>query len=57
MARMKSDIVPVLKRVADGTAEETKIEDQGARHLRGPRPAGYPDEVETGKEMKGLDSR
>lgn len=55
MARMKSDLVPVLKAVADGQLGEVKME-----WTKEPAicvvlaAAGYPGEVETGKEVKGL---
>ena len=56
-ARMKSDIVPILKGVADGALKETKID-------WAKEPAvcvvlaskGYPDEAQTGQEIRGLDS-
>ena len=55
MARMKSDLVPVLKGVADGQLGDVKME-----WTKEPAvcvvlaAAGYPNEVETGKEVKGL---
>jgi phosphoribosylamine--glycine ligase len=57
MARMKSDIVPLLKGVADGALKETKIDwakEPAACVVMASK--GYPDEVETGKEIRGLDS-
>ncbi len=55
MARMRSDIVPILKGVAEGQLGETKIE-------WAKEPAvcivlasqGYPDAIETGKVIEGL---
>jgi phosphoribosylamine---glycine ligase len=57
MARMKSDIVPILKGVADGALKETKIDwakEPAACVVMASK--GYPDEAETGKEIRGLDS-
>ena len=57
MARMKSDIVPLLKGVADGALKETKIDwakEPAACVVMASK--GYPDESETGKEVRGLDS-
>jgi phosphoribosylamine--glycine ligase len=57
MARMKSDIVPILKGVADGALKETKIDwakEPAACVVLAAK--GYPDEAETGKEVRGLDS-
>jgi len=57
MARMKSDIVPILKGVADGALKETKIEwakEPAACVVMASK--GYPEEAETGKEIRGLDS-
>jgi phosphoribosylamine--glycine ligase len=57
MARMKSDIVPILKGVADGALKETKIDwakEPAACVVLAAK--GYPDEAETGKEIRGLDS-
>jgi phosphoribosylamine--glycine ligase len=56
MVRMKSDVVPVLQDVAAGQLKDTKLE-------WAKEPAvcvvlaskGYPDEPETGKEIKGLE--
>jgi phosphoribosylamine---glycine ligase len=56
MARMKSDIVPILMGVADGHLKETKIDwakEPAACVVLASK--GYPDEVETGKEIRGLD--
>jgi phosphoribosylamine--glycine ligase len=55
MARMRSDIVPILQQVAEGALKDTKIE-------WAKEPAvcvvvagkGYPDSAETGQEIKGL---
>jgi phosphoribosylamine--glycine ligase len=57
MARMRSDIVPILAQVAAGQLKETKIE-------WAKEPAvcvvvaakGYPDTPETGKPVKGLET-
>jgi phosphoribosylamine---glycine ligase len=57
MARMKSDIVPILQGVADGALKETKIDwakEPAACVVMASK--GYPDEAETGKEVRGLDS-
>jgi len=57
MARMKSDIVPILKGVADGALKETKIDwakEPAACVVMASK--GYPEEAETGKEIRGLDS-
>ena len=56
LARMKSDLVPILMGVADGALKETRIE-------WAKEPAvcvvvaakGYPDAPETGREVGGLD--
>jgi phosphoribosylamine--glycine ligase len=56
LARMRSDIVPILLQVAEGQLQDTKIE-------WAKEPAvcvvlagkGYPDAVETGQEIRGLD--
>jgi phosphoribosylamine--glycine ligase len=55
LARMRSDIVPILQGVADGNLKESKVE-------WAKEPAvcvvvtskGYPDEPETGKPISGL---
>jgi phosphoribosylamine--glycine ligase len=57
MARMRSDIVPILEQVAAGQLKETKID-------WAKEPAvcvvvaakGYPDTPETGKAVKGLEA-
>jgi phosphoribosylamine--glycine ligase len=57
MARMRSDILPVLQGVADGHLKDTKLE-------WAKEPAvcvvlaskGYPDSAETGKPIQGLDA-
>jgi phosphoribosylamine--glycine ligase len=55
MARMKSDLVPVLKGVADGQLGEFKMEWTKEPAICVVLAAGgYPGEVETGKEVKGL---
>jgi phosphoribosylamine--glycine ligase len=56
LARMKSDLVPILVGVADGQLKDTTIE-----WLKEPAicvvltSRGYPEEVETGKAIHGLD--
>jgi phosphoribosylamine---glycine ligase len=55
VARMKSDIVPVLKGVADGQLGDVKMEWTKEPAVCVVLAAGgYPNEVETGKEVKGL---
>ena len=55
MARMTSDIVPVLKGVADGQLGDVKMEWTKEPAVCVVLAAGgYPNEVETGKEVKGL---
>jgi phosphoribosylamine---glycine ligase len=55
MARMRSDIVPVLKGVADGQLGDVKMEWTKEPAVCVVLAAGgYPNEVETGKEVKGL---
>jgi phosphoribosylamine---glycine ligase len=57
VARMKSDIVPILMGVADGALKETKIDwakEPAACIVLASK--GYPDEVETGKVIRGLDA-
>ena len=57
MARMVSDIVPILKGVADGQLKETKIEwakEPAACVVLAAK--GYPDAPETGTPIVGLDS-
>jgi phosphoribosylamine---glycine ligase len=55
MARMRSDLVPVLKGVADGQLGDSKMEWTKEPAVCVVLAAGgYPDEVETGKEVKGL---
>jgi len=57
MARMRSDLVPILQQVATGTLGETRIE-----WVKEPAVCvvvaskGYPDTPETGKVVTGLDS-
>jgi phosphoribosylamine--glycine ligase len=56
MARMRSDLVPVLQGVAEGQLKDTKIEwlkEAAACIVLASR--GYPDGVETGKPIRGLD--
>jgi phosphoribosylamine---glycine ligase len=57
VARMKSDIVPILKGVAEGDLSDVKIEwakDPAVCVVLAAK--GYPDEVETGDEIRGLDT-
>jgi phosphoribosylamine--glycine ligase len=56
LARMRSDIVPVLQGVADGHLKDNKIDwakDPAVCVVLAAK--GYPDAVETGKEVRGLD--
>jgi phosphoribosylamine--glycine ligase len=56
VARMKSDIVPILKGVAEGDLSDVKIEwskDPAVCVVLAAK--GYPDEVETGDEIRGLE--
>jgi phosphoribosylamine--glycine ligase len=56
MARMRSDIVPILAGVAEGQLKETKIDwakEAAACVVLAAR--GYPDAPETGQEIGGLD--
>ena len=55
MARMKSDLVPVLKAVADGQLGDVKMEWTKEPAICVVLAAGgYPGEAETGREVKGL---
>src|SRR5262249_36293623 len=57
MARMRSDIVPILAGVAEGQLKETKIDwakEAAACVVLTAR--GYPDAPETGQEIHGLDA-
>jgi phosphoribosylamine--glycine ligase len=57
MARMRSDIVPILDQCATGTLGETRIEwakEPAVCVVVASR--GYPDEPETGKPITGLES-
>ena len=57
MARMRSDIVPILHGVAQGQLKETKIDwakEAAACIVIASR--GYPDAPETGQEIGGLDA-
>jgi phosphoribosylamine--glycine ligase len=57
MARMRSDIVPILKGVADGQLKESKIDwAKEAALCVVLTTRGYPDTPETGQEIKGLDA-
>jgi phosphoribosylamine--glycine ligase len=57
MARMRSDLVPILKGVADGDLKETKID-----WAKEPAvcvvlaSSGYPDASDVGRSVRGLDS-
>jgi len=56
VARMKSDIVPIFKGVAEGDLSEVKIEwakDPAVCVVLAAK--GYPGEVETGDEIRGLE--
>jgi phosphoribosylamine--glycine ligase len=56
MARMRSDIVPLLQGVAEGNLKETKIEwAKEAAVCVVLASRGYPDGVETGKPIRGLE--
>src|SRR5262245_40425813 len=57
MARMKSDLVPILEQVAAGQLKDTKIEwakEPAVCIVVAAR--GYPDTPETGKAVKGLET-
>ncbi len=57
MARMRSDIVPILQGVAEGHLKENKIDwakEAAACVVLASR--GYPDAPETGQEIRGLDA-
>ncbi len=57
MARMRSDIVPILQGVAEGHLKETKIDwakEAAACIVLTAR--GYPDAPETGQEIRGLEA-
>ena len=57
MARMRSDIVPLLQQVAEGQLKDTKIEWAKEPAVCVVLAAkGYPDAVETGQEIQGLES-
>jgi phosphoribosylamine---glycine ligase len=57
MARMRSDIVPLLQGVADGNLKESKIDwAKEAAVCVVLASRGYPDGVETGKVIHGLDA-
>jgi phosphoribosylamine--glycine ligase len=56
MARMKSDVVPILKGVAEGDLSDVKIEwakDPAVCVVLAAK--GYPDDVETGDPIRGLE--
>jgi len=57
MARMRSDIVPILKGVADGQLKESKIDwakEPAVCVVLASR--GYPEGGETGKEIHGIEA-
>jgi len=57
MARMRSDVVPILQGVAEGHLKETKIDwakEAAACIVLTAR--GYPDAPETGQEIRGLEA-
>jgi phosphoribosylamine--glycine ligase len=57
VARMKSDIVPILKGVAEGDLSDVKVEwakDPAVCVVLAAR--GYPGDVETGDAIRGLDT-
>jgi phosphoribosylamine--glycine ligase len=57
MARMRSDIVPILQGVAQGHLKETKIDwAKEAAVCVVLAARGYPDAPETGQEVHGLDA-
>ncbi|HYU44334.1 MAG TPA: phosphoribosylamine--glycine ligase [Vicinamibacteria bacterium] len=57
MARMRSDIVPILQGVAEGQLKESKIDwAKEAALCVVLTTRGYPDAPETGQEIKGLDA-
>jgi phosphoribosylamine--glycine ligase len=57
MARMRTDIVPILKGVAEGHIADTKIEwSKDAAVCVVLATKGYPDAVETGQAVSGLES-
>jgi phosphoribosylamine--glycine ligase len=57
MARMRSDIVPILQGVAEGHLKESKIDwAKEAALCVVLTTHGYPDAPETGQEIKGLDA-
>jgi len=56
MARMRSDLVPILRGVAEGQLKETKIDwAKEAAVCVVLASRGYPDGVETGKPIHGLE--
>jgi len=57
MARMRSDIVPILQGVAEGHLKESKIDwAKEAALCVVLTTRGYPDAPETGQEIRGLDA-
>src|SRR5262249_19633540 len=57
MARMRSDILPILQGVADGNLKDAKLEwAKEPAVCVGPASKGYPETAETGKPIKGLDA-
>jgi phosphoribosylamine--glycine ligase len=56
MARMRSDLVPILQQIAEGQLKDAKIEwtkEPAVCVVVASR--GYPDSVETGQEIRGLE--
>lgn len=57
LARMRSDLVPLLVEVADGTLKDTKVEwAKEAAVCVVLASRGYPDAVETGMVVSGIDA-
>jgi phosphoribosylamine--glycine ligase len=57
MARMRSDIVPILQGVAEGHLQDTKVDwAKEAAVCVVLTARGYPDAPETGQEIRGLDA-
>jgi phosphoribosylamine--glycine ligase len=56
MARMRSDIVPILQQIAEGQLKDAKVEWAKEPAVCVVLAAkGYPDATETGQEIQGLD--
>jgi phosphoribosylamine--glycine ligase len=57
MARMRSDVVPILQGVAEGHLKETKVDwAKEAAACVVVTTRGYPDAPDTGQEIRGLDA-